>query len=197
VPPKKQRTPELRARLLAAAIEVLAEGGVAAVTTRAVAARAGTTAPAIYELFTDKAGLIRAMFFDGFARLGRAFEELPEPSGTPEEIVAFARVFRAFAQTHPRLFEVMYSRPFSDFRPAPEEQALGDTTRAALVDRVQACVDAGTLAGEPADIAHAVLALTIGLATQETAGWLGSSDASRSRRWAAAVRALLEGFAPP
>jgi AcrR family transcriptional regulator len=194
VPPKKERTRQLRDRLLDAAIDVLAEDGVAAVTTRAVAARAGTTAPAIYELFTDKAGLVRAVFFKGFEQLGGMLEALPDPTGTPDEITATVEVFRAFTRSHPRLFEVMYSRPFADFQPSPDEQALGDTTRAALVARARACVDAGHLTGDPVDIAHAVLGLAIGLATQEAAGWLGSTPRDRTRRWNAAVEALVAGF---
>ena len=46
------------------------------------------------------------------------------------------------------------------------------------------------------DIAHVLLALALGLAAQETAGWLGSSRASRDRRWALAIKAALAGFAP-
>ncbi|NED93539.1 helix-turn-helix transcriptional regulator, partial [Streptomyces sp. SID11233] len=44
----------LRERIVAAATELLEESGREAVTTRAVAARAGVQAPAIYRLFGDK-----------------------------------------------------------------------------------------------------------------------------------------------
>lgn len=196
MPPRKERTPELRDRLLDVAVDLLADGGVAAVTTRSVAAGAGASAPAIYELFRDKAGLVRAVFFEGFRRLGAELEALPAPSGHPDDVVAAVEVFRRFTVDNPRLFEVMYSRPFADFTPTAEEQALGDGTRRNLVDRIAACVDAGRLDGEPTDIAHAVLGLAIGLATQETAGWLGATAGDRDRRWDRATRSLLDGFRP-
>lgn len=196
MPPKKERTPDLARRILAVAIDVLADEGVPGVTTREVAARAGTTAPAIYELFSDKSGLVRAMFFEGFRRLGVVFSRLAEPAGRPDDLGNALRAFREFTLENPRLFEVMYNRPFADFTPDAQEQALGDTTREALMARARACVEAGTLAGNPADIAHAVMALAIGLATQETAGWLGPDGRTRSRRWNVAIAALIDGFKP-
>jgi AcrR family transcriptional regulator len=70
MPRAKQRTPELRAHLLEVAIATLSEDGIVGLTTRRVAERAGTSMPAVYELFSNKAGLLRAMFFEGFRLLG-------------------------------------------------------------------------------------------------------------------------------
>jgi AcrR family transcriptional regulator len=53
MPRAKQRTPELRDRLLDVAITTLSEEGIARFTTRRVAERAGTSVPAVYELFDD------------------------------------------------------------------------------------------------------------------------------------------------
>jgi AcrR family transcriptional regulator len=196
VPPRKQRTPELRQRLLDAAIGLLDREGVAAVTTRRVAALADATAPAIYELFDDKEGLVRAVFFEGFRRLGEALDQLPPPSGRGDDVMAAVAVFRTFTRENPALFDVMYSRPFADFSPTAEEQALGDSTRRAVVDRLRRCVEAGTLHGDPVDMGHGVLGLAIGLATQDVAGWLGSTEETRDRRWVDAAQALLTGYTP-
>lgn len=77
MPRAKQRTPELRDRLLEVAIATLSEEGIARFTTRRVAERAGTSVPAVYELFDDKAGLVRAMFFEGFRLLGGDLAKVP------------------------------------------------------------------------------------------------------------------------
>lgn len=177
-------------------MELLAEGGPAAVTTRSVAARADTSAPAIYELFGDKAGLVRALFFEGFRRLNHELDALPEAAGELDDIFAIVSTFRRFTVARPHLFEVMYTRPFDAFTPTPEEQRLGDKARSHVVDAVQHCVDSGILDGDATDIAHALLGLAIGLAMQETAGWLGPDPATRSRRWNHATAALLDGFRP-
>ena len=193
MPRAKQRTPELRAELLNAAAGVLAEGGPASVTTRAVATRAATSPPAIYELFGDKSGLVRALFFEGFRRLQARYDEL-EPGEDPvADLRRVVDAFRAFATAEPHLFEVMYSRPFAEFEPGPEELAIGASTRGAFVEAITRCIDAGELRGDPVDIAHGLLALAGGLVTQETAGWLGSTPESIERRWEAAVPAFLRG----
>jgi AcrR family transcriptional regulator len=56
-----------RERILSAVLELLDEGGTDAVTTRAVVARAGAQAPAIYRLFGDMRGLLAAAAERGFA----------------------------------------------------------------------------------------------------------------------------------
>ena len=66
MPRSKLRTPELKQRLRDAAIEVLTREGPDGVTTRTVARAAETSTPAVYELFGDKAGLVREVFFEGF-----------------------------------------------------------------------------------------------------------------------------------
>lgn len=192
----KQRTPELRARLLDAALATLAEDGVGGFTTRKVASGAATSIPAVYELFGDRAGLVREMFFEGFRRLGRALSALAETDDPRADLERLVDVLRAFVQSNPVLSEVMFARPFADFDPGPEERAAGDAVRRRIVGHVRRCVETGNLVGDPTDIAHALLALGQGLSAQETAGWLGTSKASINRRWETAVRALLDGFAP-
>ena len=196
MPPTKARTPELRRRILDTAIDVLAAEGITAVTTRRVAQQAGTSPPAIYELFDHKAGLVRELFFEGFRRLLAAFERLDTTGDPVADLAATGHAFRAFATANPHLFDVMYRRPFDELAPAPDERSLGDGTRELLVDRVGRGVAAGALAGDPTDIAHGLLGLLIGLATQENAGWLGSTPTSRQRRWTLALDAFLRGLAP-
>ncbi len=47
MPRAKQRTPEMRERVLQAAMDMLASDGVAEFTTRRLAQRAGTSTPAV------------------------------------------------------------------------------------------------------------------------------------------------------
>lgn len=56
-----QRTDAPATRIVEAAARLLAEGGTAAVTTRAVAREAGVQAPTIYRHFGDKDGLLDAV----------------------------------------------------------------------------------------------------------------------------------------
>ena len=196
MPRAKQRTPELRDRLLHAGVAMLADEGVIGFTTRKVARGADTSVPAVYELFGDKAGLVREIFFEGFRQLRARCDDLTGTDDPRADLVLFSQVFRSFVNENPVLAEVMFSRPFADFDPGPAELRANRSLREYLVARVRRCIDAGFLAGDETDIAHAFLALAQGLSSQETAGWLGTSKASKDRRWALAFQALFDGLAP-
>jgi hypothetical protein len=92
-------------------------------------------------------------------------------------------VFRLFCRAYPRLAQVMFSRPFANFEPGPDELAAGASVREAFIGRIQRCVDAGLLSGDVTDIAHVLPALAQGLAVQELGRWLGPSGPSVERRW--------------
>ena len=194
MPRPKQRTPELRDRVLQVAISTLNEDGLSGFTTRQVAEQAGTSVPAVYELFGDKAGLLRAVFFEGFRMLARQLLAEPETDDAVADVEQLIPVFRRFCLDYPALARVMFSRPFQDFDPGPEELA-SPSMREIFVGRIKRCTDAGLLTGDPLDIAHVLLALAQGLAVQEGGRWLGKSKASVNRRWEVAVTGLLRGFA--
>lgn len=194
MPRRKQRTPELRDRVLQAAVNMLTTEGAAGVTARNVAEEAGTSTPAVYELFGDKAGLVREMFFEGFRMLYRRLGELGATDDPRADMVAVIPVLREFAQDNPALAGLMFARQFAEFDPGPSERQAGAAVREFIVARVRRCIDAGIISGDPADIAHILLAVAQGLILQETAGWLGTSSASMNRRWNLATAALVNGL---
>lgn len=196
MPRPKQRTPALRAHVLGIAVELLGRDGVAGFTARQVAAHAGTSTPAVYELFGAKGGLVRAVFFEGFRRLHVDLTALEETDDPRADLVRLVAGLRRFIRANPVLADVMFSRPFVDFDPGPEEAAAGAGVRQHIVGRVRRAIDAGLVAGDATDVAHVLLALAQGLAGVEVAGWLGTSTRSVERRWRVAVDALLRGLAP-
>jgi AcrR family transcriptional regulator len=176
------------------AIAMLDSEGVAGFTTRKVAREADTSPPAVYELFGDKAGLVREMFFEGFRMLRRCFDRLEEGADPRADLVHVIETLRAFVRENPVLSEVMFSRPFADFDPGPSDVQAGSAVRLFIVGRVRRCIDAGLVEGDETDIAHVLVSLTQGLAATEMAGWLGTSRASVDRRWQLAIRAVLDGL---
>ncbi len=195
MPRPKQRTPELRDRVLQAAVSTLNQDGLSGLTTRRVAEQAGTSVPAVYELFGDKPGLVGAVFFEGFRMLSRRLLAVPETDDAVADVQRLIPVFRRFCLDYPALARVMFSRPFQDFDPGPEELAASTSVREIFVGRIKQCTDAGLLTGDPVDIAHVLLALAQGLAVQEGGRWLGKSKASVNRRWEVGVTGILRGFA--
>ncbi|MEU6611821.1 TetR/AcrR family transcriptional regulator [Streptomyces shenzhenensis] len=197
MPRPKQRTPELRDHVLTAAVELLVSDGVATFTARNIARTAGTSTPAVYELFGDKSGLVRAVFFEGFRLLRRYLDTLDGTDDPLADLMDLVAAYRTFVRENPVLTQVMFSRPFSDFDPTEAEREAGAGVRTIVVDHVRRCVDADQLCGDPIDIAHVVVALTQGLALAEAAGRLGTTETSVDRRCDLAIRALITGFGPP
>ena len=196
MPRPKQRTPELRERVLRVALATLASEGAAGLTTRKVAEGAQTSPPAVYELFGDKTGLVREIFFEGFRILRREFDEVAETSDPRADLARVMQAFRAFIRANPVLAELMFLRRFTDFDPGPDDRDAGTAVREFIVGRVRRCIDAGVLEGDATDIAHALVSLVQGLAATEIAGWLGSSKASVERRWQLAIGGMLGGLSP-
>ena len=197
MPRTKQRTPELRDRVVEAALDLLAESGAVGVTARSLATRADTSPPAVYELFGDKAGVVRALYFEGFRRLSEALSGLRESDDSVADLWALAAAYRNFVRNNRDLAEVMFSRPFTDFAPGPDEMAATASVRILVVDRLRRCIDARRLQGDETDLAHVVVSLVQGLALAEAAGRLGTSTESVERRWRLAMAALLNGVAAP
>lgn len=194
MPRPKQRTPELRSHVLDVAVRTLERRGAAGFTARGVAADAGTSTPAIYELFGDKAGLLREVFFEGFRMLRRHLDVVPETADPRADLVALLQRYRRFVRSHRALAEVMFSRPFTDYAPAPAERRASGSVRTLIVGRVRRCVEAGVVAGDEADIAHVLVSFAQGMAAAENARRLGSTRESVDRRWTLALDAVLDGL---
>ncbi len=194
MPRAKQRTPELRDRVLLHAIDLLARDGVAGFTARRIAREAATSIPAVYELFGDKAGLLREVFFEGFRLLSQRLNELPCTDDPRADLAALADAYRDFIHKHPVLAQLMFSRPFADFDPSESELRAGASVRKFILERVRAAIDANVLHGDATDISHILVATVQGLAAAARDGRLGSSPASIDRRWQLAIDAMIAGF---
>jgi AcrR family transcriptional regulator len=196
MPRPKQRTPELRDHVLSVAVGLLAREGVAGFTARSVAREAETSTPAVYELFGDKGGLIRELFFEGFRRLRRHLEAFTATADPRADLIQIAALYRGFIRENQVLSEVMFAHPFTDFEASSAELRAGASVRAFIVEHVRRSIDAGLMHGDEADIALVLIALTEGLATAESSSRLGAERESIDRRWTLAVNAMLDGLSP-
>jgi AcrR family transcriptional regulator len=173
-----------------AAIDTLAMDGIAGFTTRRVAGRAATSASAVYELFGDRSGLLREVYFEGFRRLRAALGA--EPTERPgRDLLELAMRFARWARANQAMMETMFARPFADFAPGARELEAVTSVRDLVVERVRRCVADGIMRGDPATLGHAVVALAQGLAAQERAGWLGNSTEAVERRWRGAFAVVV------
>lgn len=131
---------DARARIVKAAVELLASGGRGAVTTRAVAGRVGISPPTIFRLFGEKEGLLSAVAEYGHDRFHAAKTPL-EPTDDPVNDLRFAwsRAVE-FGQNEPELFLLIYGEPRSDAMTAAarrgQERMYARIRRVAAVGRL-------------------------------------------------------------
>lgn len=194
MPRPKVRTTELRASLLDHAVLLLEQDGPPALRARSVATAAGTSTAALYELFGDKAGLVRAIFLEGFARLHDRLAAVPAEGDPREALLGLLEAARGFAVTNPMLFEVLFARPFAEFEPSQQDRRVAADIHELVLARVSRWVATAGVAAVPLDVAHALLAANRGLVAEELAGVLGSSTDSIERRRSLALGAMLDGF---
>jgi AcrR family transcriptional regulator len=101
---------DLRAALIAAAEDELAESGVEGFTLRSCARRAGVSHAAPAHHFKDVAGLLTEVAAIGFERLAETTERFGRkaPKGTLAHIVEAARGYVTFAAENPQHFRLIF-----------------------------------------------------------------------------------------
>lgn len=134
---------DVRERIVGAAADLLREEGSAAVTTRAVAERAGIQAPTIYRLFGDKEGLLDAVAEHAMARFSAEKVASLSPAAAPRDPVeelrhGWSETLR-FGVDNPDLYVIL-----SDPRRGRDSPALAAGIRA-LEERVRRVAAAGRL----------------------------------------------------
>ncbi len=132
--------PNTRARILEAATSLIATGGLAALTTRAVAAAAGVQAPTLYRLFGEKRGLLDAVAEHGLAAF-IAGKAAAVPHADPVKDLRDAwDAYVAFGLQNPAVFAIMND---IDATRSPSPAALAGI--AILRARVERIARAGRL----------------------------------------------------
>jgi AcrR family transcriptional regulator len=189
--PKEHGT-ETRDALLSAAGAVLHAEGEAAVTVRRVADEVGTTTRAVYSLFGDKNGLMRALFHEAAETMRRHHEAVPEQDDPVAEIVELALAYRAGAQERPNLYALYLGSVTYEID--EEIRALSYRSLERVLKTIRRAVDSGLFPGrDPMDIGRQLWALVHGLASLDLRGFLGREDEAR-RLWVDALTNALTGY---
>jgi AcrR family transcriptional regulator len=177
--------------VLAAARRRFLEGGIDALSVRAIATDAGCTTMAVYTHFGGKDGLIQHFFDEGFARLADAQREVPETLPLDERVVALCRSYRRIAHAYPHHYDLMLGAHSGRFQPAPASRARALATIDYLADVLAPLETPGpTQRSRAAERARAVIAFCHGWVMLERAG-LYPVTAHGDAAFERAVHALL------
>jgi len=185
-----------RDALLDAALELLDQGGRAAVTLREVGRRAGVSHNAPYKHFANKEALLAAVAARELRRRGARMSEVVAQAKSPEEALAVAlREQVAAAVAHPERARLIYGR----WTTATATDELVDAAHAAselTIETVRAAQARGALPpGDPDHLAAMLRAMSRGAAELEAAGHLAPDGKGRSD--AAGLIDSLLGYLDP
>ncbi len=181
----------LRASLIDATLDLVAERGPHGFTLREVARRAGVSHTAPYRHFPDRAALVAAAAERAFAELG---ERLRAARAAANELGACAAAYVGFALEHPARFAVMCGSEAQDgavdglkraVQPAFEQVLLA--ARQLLSGQADGSVGAEALALAAWANMHGIAVLAA------TGRWLPLGDVSAERAASDAVELLCAG----
>ena len=121
---REARRESARASVLAAAWELVREDGLAALSLRELARRAGITTPTVYAYFESKNAIFDAMF----AEAARAFLELkaglPVTDDPAQDLLTEAEAFVRFCVDDVPRYQLLFQRSVPGFTPSPESYEL-------------------------------------------------------------------------
>jgi AcrR family transcriptional regulator len=165
---------DVRLALLDAAGELLLAEGADGMTTRRLAAMAGTTTQAIYTEFGGKEGIARAMYREGFARLEARMRVVNATSDPLFDLLQLGRAYRQAALDSPHFYDVMFGCPIPQFTPDADDLAtslIAHDLLARAIARVIA-TDALVSGADADDIAQWLWAVVHGVVSLELSGSL-------------------------
>lgn len=164
--------PGTRDKILAAALEIADERGLAAVSMRSVGERVGMSAMALYPHVSNKEALLDGVVDLLLAEQIPVVERLPADADWWTRLEALAHGVRDLAARHPSAFSLLLARP----------SVTADALRA--TDGVyRALLDAGVPAAEVGRVERLVSTFVLGYAASEVNGRFSKGTLSpRARR---------------
>lgn len=187
----------MRARILESAAHLLATDGPSGLSTRKIAAAAGTTTMTLYAKFGSMPDLVKAVVDEGFDRLAEEFVSADMSDDPVHDLGAIFAAYIKNARANPDLYVVMFgSASLGGYRGGPEDtQATGLHAYGHIVDAAQRAVEAGRLDPLPPFAIAAQIWTTLhGYMTLELAGYYTPPNAGIRNVLLPMMRNLIIGL---
>lgn len=120
---REARRRSARDSIIEAAWALVGEEGLAGLSLRDLARRAGISTPTVYAYFGSKNAIYDAMFAKAATQFAERMAE-PYASDNPRELlVASARRFAEFCTSDPARYQLLFQRTLPGFEPSPRSYA--------------------------------------------------------------------------
>ncbi|WP_421733304.1 TetR/AcrR family transcriptional regulator [Cellulomonas sp.] len=184
----------LRTRLLAEASAIIAAAGASGLTVRDLAARAGTSASAVYSLFGSREDLVRAVGDEAFTRFAERLSAVPRTDDPAADLLGLGLAYRENALDGPHFYRVMFGAAGAGLQDGTRGQATASATFGVLRDAVARVLGVGPSAAQ--EPALGLWALVHGLVELELDGLLPDGAADRYARVLRAAGPGILGAGP-
>ncbi|HYI45002.1 MAG TPA: TetR/AcrR family transcriptional regulator [Actinomycetota bacterium] len=159
-----ERLPLTQERILQAAVDLVDEHGIDALSMRRLGSVLGVEAMSIYNHIPNKATLLRQLVNKIIALI----EIPPQEDDWEERLKKMSRNYRALAQAHPHFVELIATTPYGASLPALRQvEAIFEILKAG-----------GFHQSQWMDIVRTFSTFAIGFTMSEVSGFLGESDES-------------------
>ena len=173
---------DLRRALVDAAVQLIGEAGVEALTLREIGLRVGVSRAAPYRHFQDKADLLAAVALEGFRLLRRDLEAVLDTVQVDEvkRLVALSKAYVGFGVRHPAHYRTMFGRPWGNKAQYPALAQEGEATSHILVERIiQGQATGHLVPGDTHQVARLVWSLLHGIVMLEGDEHLSGTSTER------------------
>ena len=116
---------ETKEKILKATSEIFLEGGLPALSVRAVSKRAGLSTIGIYSHFQGKQGILDALYIEGFEMVHKVVTIDDEDLTPKEAVIQAAKNYFDFANKYQAHYRLMYGESESGFVPSSEAKTVG------------------------------------------------------------------------
>lgn len=188
---------EHEAVILDAARDLMVEGGMKALSMRAVAGRVGVTATTLYHYFENKQDLVSRVVWRAFERFDAYLENAAHahPRGSFERVRAMGEAYIDFALENEAYFRVIFSIQLRNPPVVAELPAGGGYPR--LREAVAEAMAGGSIReADPDLVSHYLWGLVHGVVTLVLAGRLPGREGCFADRGEVSARELFAAFVP-
>src|SRR5450759_3748115 len=120
---REGRRRSARDAIVRAAWALVGEVGLAGLSLRDLARRAGITTPTVYAYFESKNAIYDAMFGQAATEFADRMAEQIDGDGPHESLATYARRFVEFCISDPARYQLLFQRTLPGFEPSPESFA--------------------------------------------------------------------------
>ncbi|MFM9978039.1 MAG: TetR/AcrR family transcriptional regulator [Sphingomonadaceae bacterium] len=183
-----------KAEILRAATALFVEQGMTGLNVRAVATRAGVSTIGVYSHFGGKAGLLDALYADGFAQLGQVVAAANHATDPHDAIMNAVDRYVAFSTTNAAHYALMFDSGSAGYQPGAAARAVARSAFGQLARTVSRVATADLGRDGSSAMAFSLWALVHGYVTLRAHASIdGVSDADWLGLVRSAAQTLLAG----